>query len=39
MDGAAYDPLHEFVARYGWRGLLVEPLPDMFEQLRRTYEA
>jgi FkbM family methyltransferase len=39
MDGAAYDPLHEFVARYGWRGLLVEPLADMFEQLRRTYEA
>lgn len=39
MDGIAFDPLYESVSKYGWRGLLVEPLPDLFAQLRRTYGA
>lgn len=38
MDGISFDPLYRYVTRYGWRGLLVEPLPDQFEQLRRNYE-
>jgi FkbM family methyltransferase len=37
-DGFAFDPLYETVVKYGWRGLLIEPLPDLFAQLRRTYE-
>jgi FkbM family methyltransferase len=33
----SFDPLHHYVIDYHWRGLLVEPLPDLFEQLQRTY--
>jgi FkbM family methyltransferase len=38
MDGIAFDPLYDSVNKYGWRGLLVEPLPDLFAQLGRTYD-
>lgn len=37
-DGFAFDPLYESVVKHGWRGLLIEPLPDLFAQLRETYE-
>jgi FkbM family methyltransferase len=37
-DGFAFDPIYESVVKYGWRGLLIEPLPDLFAQLRATYE-
>jgi FkbM family methyltransferase len=37
MDGIAFDPLYDAVLKYGWHGLLVEPLPDLFAQLSRTY--
>jgi len=37
MDGERFDPLHPLVTRHGWRGLLVEPLPDLFAALRDTY--
>jgi FkbM family methyltransferase len=37
MDGVAFDPLYEAVLKHRWRGLLVEPLPDLFAQLTRTY--
>jgi FkbM family methyltransferase len=30
--------LYQYVTRYGWHGLLIEPLPDIFEQLRRNYD-
>lgn len=36
-DGKTNDPLHPYVVRHGWRGVLVEPVRDLFEQLRRTY--
>jgi FkbM family methyltransferase len=39
MDGISYDPLHVHVVRNGWRGLLVEPLPDLYEQLKKTYHS
>jgi FkbM family methyltransferase len=39
MDGVSFDPLYQYVIRYGWRGLLVEPLPDLFEQLKRSYSS
>lgn len=37
MDGKNFDPLFEHVRQYKWQGLLIEPLPDMFERLRRNY--
>lgn len=37
MDGVSFDPLYRYVTRYGWHGLLVEPLPDLFAQLRHNY--
>lgn len=36
-DGMMDDPLRELVLRYGLTGVLVEPLPDLFERLRRNY--
>lgn len=37
MDGVSFDPVHPLVSELGWSGLLVEPLPDLFEKLRRNY--
>lgn len=36
-DGVTDDPLHYFIVNYGWRGILVEPVPRIFESLKRTY--
>jgi FkbM family methyltransferase len=35
-DGIAGDPLHPLIARYGLKGLSVEPQPMVFEQLRNN---
>jgi FkbM family methyltransferase len=37
-DGLMDDPIHEVVVELKLPALLVEPLPDMFEQLKRNYE-
>jgi FkbM family methyltransferase len=37
MDGIAYDPIQAHVRKYNWSGLLVEPLPEYFEQLKANY--
>jgi FkbM family methyltransferase len=37
MDGVSFDPLHKYVVQHKWRGLMVEPLSDMFEELKETY--
>lgn len=37
-DGRRADPIFAFVRRYGWRGVLCEPLPDLFELLKRNYQ-
>jgi len=38
MDGVSYDALHPHIVKNpNWQGVLVEPLPDMFEKLQRTY--
>jgi FkbM family methyltransferase len=37
MDGVSFDPLHPYVTKHHWRGLLVEPLSDLFAQLKHTY--
>lgn len=36
-DGVRHDPLHALVRELHLRGLLVEPLPDLFDELRRNY--
>ena len=36
-DGVHNDPVYPFIAQYGWRGVAVEPDPDVFEELRRNY--
>ena len=36
-DGLRNDPIREFVLRDGWQGVLIEPLPDVFELLKRNY--
>lgn len=40
-DGVSFDPTYEFVRRNHRRirGVVVEPLPDLFAELRRTYSA
>lgn len=38
MDGVNHDPLYKHVmAHPDWSGLLVEPLPDMFDKLKTNY--
>lgn len=37
MDGVSFDPIHAHVKQQGWKGIFVEPLPDMMEKLRRNY--
>jgi FkbM family methyltransferase len=36
-DGVRNDFLREYVLKNGWRGILVEPIPYLFEQLRANY--
>ena len=36
-DGVTGDPIHLFVRRDSWRGVLVEPLPDFYERLVSAY--
>lgn len=36
-DGILYDLLNPLIRRYGLAGCLVEPMPDVFEQLKKNY--
>jgi len=36
-DGLQHDPLHPILARYEWRGILVEPVPHVFARLEQTH--
>jgi len=36
-DGQQQDPLRDLVLRGGWSGIMVEPVPYVFERLRRNY--
>jgi FkbM family methyltransferase len=36
-DGVSNDPLHAFIRKYHWKGILVEPIPGMFEVLKKNY--
>lgn len=37
-DGQMDDPIYQYVKKYKWRGLLVEPQKKAFEQLRIAYK-
>ena len=37
FDGRQNDPLYQFITRYHWRGVLVEPMPDAFAKLQEAY--
>jgi FkbM family methyltransferase len=37
MDGKTFDPVHEYITRFGWRGLMVEPIKEHFETLKKNY--
>ena len=37
-DGHQHDHLRPFILSRGWRGVMVEPLPYVFERLVRNYE-
>ncbi|MFN8641689.1 MAG: FkbM family methyltransferase [Candidatus Binatia bacterium] len=36
-DGVSNDPIHPFLRRYGWRGIAVEPVGYICDELRRNY--
>lgn len=36
-DGIKNDPLHIYIGKNGWKGILVEPDKDNFEKLRNNY--
>ena len=36
-DGVHYDPIRPFVEKYHWRGLLVEPQPEVYQRLVANY--
>jgi FkbM family methyltransferase len=36
-DGITVDPINKYIVGYHWKGILVEPQPAVFEQLRITY--
>lgn len=36
-DGISGDPLYRFINDYNWKGILVEPVPFLFEKLERNY--
>lgn len=38
MDGKSFDPVYETIQSHNWHALLVEPIPDIFEKLKKNYE-
>lgn len=39
FDGVSCDPLRDFVLKYGWQGILIEPQPAAFHKLVENYAA
>jgi FkbM family methyltransferase len=38
-DGVRGDPIHPYIRPYGWSGLMVEPVPAIFAQLRQNHSS
>ncbi len=39
MDGINFDPIYDKATKNSWHGLLIEPLKDIFEDLKHNYSA
>ena len=37
-DGIVYDDTRGFLDLYEWSGVFVEPIPELFEQLKENFE-
>lgn len=37
MDGKTFDPVHEYISRFHWNALMVEPMEEHFKTLCQTY--
>lgn len=37
-DGLSGDPLGEFIFKYKWKGIMIEPVPYVFDRLKRVYK-
>ena len=37
-DGYTADPIYNLVKKYGWSGVLVEPVPEYFQKLKQSYK-
>lgn len=37
-DGVTLDPIRPYVMAHGWRGVIVEPQPEMFKKLSENYD-
>jgi len=37
-DGVSGDPIHKYVVRNNWEGILLEPQSKYFEKLKKSYE-
>ena len=38
-DGVRSDPLYKFICKYNWSGILVEPVPYLYERLIKNHES
>ncbi len=36
-DGIKNDPVHSFIKKYKWTGILVEPIPELMDRLKNAY--
>lgn len=36
-EGTSGDPLHSRIKKFQWRGILIEPLPEVYKRLRKNY--
>lgn len=36
-DGISGDPINRFIKQYKWQGVLIEPIPFLFAELKRNY--
>ncbi|GGC41167.1 hypothetical protein GCM10011504_19540 [Siccirubricoccus deserti] len=36
-DGVTHDPIFPFIRDFGWRGIMVEPIPEAFAKLKDNY--
>lgn len=37
MDGKSFDPMHEYISRYDWSAVLVEPVAEQFAKLQANF--